>query len=338
MAKSKKDLNVLDLDLYSILDVPPEATESEIKKAYRKKALKCHPDKNPDDAKAAAEWEKLAKTLEVLIDATARAAYDRLLKARKAVELRNRTLDNKRRKIKEDLEAREAAVYEDVSESPADAAARLQQEIIRLREEGSEQLRREQDEMQKQLEKDNDINDEETPKLKVKWKAKKSDETNGGYNYGMLHKLFNKYGEVTTLLISTKKKGSAIVEYSSANSALNAVQLEQGLVSNPLQIMWLAGKPSSTVQPSTIDCELAVLTKLKEAQQRKREAETVANFEEETFKKRHDMTNSTSDANTSSFQKSNLNTAMDFENLAARNMRQAEERRKIIEEMERNDR
>ncbi len=44
---------VKDLDLYKLLEVNFEADEAAIRKAYRKKALKCHPDKNPDDPKAA---------------------------------------------------------------------------------------------------------------------------------------------------------------------------------------------------------------------------------------------------------------------------------------------
>ncbi|XP_033127729.1 dnaJ homolog subfamily C member 17-like [Anneissia japonica] len=348
MAKSKP-LNVSDLDLYLILEVLPNANDSEIKKAYRKKALKCHPDKNPDDAKAAAEWERLAKALEVLTDATARAAYDKLLKAKKAVELRNRALDNKRRKIKEDLEAREAAAaYEDYSESPVDAAVQLQQEIERLREEGSEQLKNEQDAIKKQLEEDANEGQEETPKLKIRWKAKKGDESNGGYNYELLKQLFNKYGDITTLLVSSKKKGSAIVEYRLPNNAMNAVELEHGLASNPLQITWLGGKPSFKPQPTTIDSELEVLTKLREAQQRKREAEDQKDFEAETLKRMREQqtpsfsTNEFCTSKPQDFifqnQTKNLSSEKDFENLAARSYRQAEERRKLIEDMEKNER
>lgn len=44
----------------------------QIKRAYRKKALKCHPDKNPDDPKAAETFNQLSKALEILCDKEAR--------------------------------------------------------------------------------------------------------------------------------------------------------------------------------------------------------------------------------------------------------------------------
>jgi curved DNA-binding protein CbpA len=40
---------VKDLDLYELLEVEPDADEKTLKTAYRKKALTCHPDKNPDN-------------------------------------------------------------------------------------------------------------------------------------------------------------------------------------------------------------------------------------------------------------------------------------------------
>uniref|UniRef100_A0A673C2V8 DnaJ (Hsp40) homolog, subfamily C, member 17 n=1 Tax=Sphaeramia orbicularis TaxID=375764 RepID=A0A673C2V8_9TELE len=73
-----------------------------IKKAYRQKALTCHPDKNPDNPKAVELFHQLSQALEVLTDAAARAAYDKICAAKKQAEERTRKLDDKRKKIKLD--------------------------------------------------------------------------------------------------------------------------------------------------------------------------------------------------------------------------------------------
>ena len=53
-------------DYYDILGVSKSASSSEIKKAYRKKAIEFHPDKNPDDKIAEANFKKAAEAYEVL--------------------------------------------------------------------------------------------------------------------------------------------------------------------------------------------------------------------------------------------------------------------------------
>ena len=64
-------------DYYEILGVAKSASDDEIKKAYRKLAIKYHPDKNPDDKKAEEKFKEAAEAYEVLSDADKKAQYDR---------------------------------------------------------------------------------------------------------------------------------------------------------------------------------------------------------------------------------------------------------------------
>ena len=64
-------------DYYEVLAVPRSATEEEVKRAYRKLAVKYHPDKNPDDPHAEEKFKELGEAYDVLMDADKRAAYDR---------------------------------------------------------------------------------------------------------------------------------------------------------------------------------------------------------------------------------------------------------------------
>lgn len=63
-------------DYYEILGVPKNATEPELKKAYRKLAMKYHPDRNPGDKTAEQSFKELNEAYSVLSDAKQRSAYD----------------------------------------------------------------------------------------------------------------------------------------------------------------------------------------------------------------------------------------------------------------------
>lgn len=190
------------------------------------------------------------------------AAYDRVRRAKKEAAARTQKLDEKRKKVKLDLEAREREAQSQENEEEEIRITRsLEEEIIRLREEGSRQLEEQQRLVREQIrlereqhsrgkQERNGAEGKITPKLKLRWKCRKEDETGGGYSKDVLLQILQKYGDVLNLLISSRKTGSAVVEFATVKAAEMAVKNEVGLLNNPLKISWLEGQPRS--QPSTV--------------------------------------------------------------------------------------
>ncbi|CAB1330836.1 unnamed protein product [Coregonus sp. 'balchen'] len=188
--KTAKDL--LQMDLYGLLGIESTATAKEIKKAYRQKALTCHPDKNPDNPKAADFFHQLSQALEE----EQRLIKKQIQRKREAQLLNTGTAD-----------------YTDTDS----AVGRHSKSNV-------------------------------TPKLKLKWKCKKEDDTNAGYSQYFIFSLLSKvgalnYGNVLNVLISSKKRGSAMVEFETVKAAELAYKNESGLTANPLKISWLEGQP-----------------------------------------------------------------------------------------------
>jgi len=280
---------VKSLDLYALLEVEPDADVKTIKKSYRKKALTCHPDKNPDNKQAVELFHQLSDALEVLSDEKTRAAYDNLLKARKAAELRIRKLDGKRRKLRDDLEERERNAKVEETISKVTEEEKLAKEIERLRKEGSRLLEEEQDLMKQQIREEQQrttgqgktpTNPSSHPKIKVKWDKKSSCQ----YSKDQLEKILSKYGNVTAIVMSEKKGGSALVEFDSITAAKMAVNIETGFPENKLKIKGLweevteqtsnQNTNSSTTNDNSTglnrDFESLVMRKLRQEEERKR--------------------------------------------------------------------
>lgn len=307
----------MKMDLYGILEVSPEATEKEIVKAYRRKALKCHPDKNPDNPKAAELFHELSKALQVLTDTSAKAAYDNVLRAKKLAEHRNRVLDSKRRKLKDDLEAREKK-SEHRKTDDTRAQQNLLAEIERLRREGSKLLEQEQAYMKEKMKNstnnddDSDSNELATPKIKIRWNIKKAD-IGGTYDEEDLHALFSRYGEISNIIMSGKKKGSAIIEFEYATPMLKLAENEKGTSTNQLTVTWLSGKP--LYKPAEKHPSPSVPSSAMEDHEPS--VDTGFNFNSATI--------------------GGTGNARDYESLVLMRMRQAEERKRLIEQMQKED-
>ena len=308
---------IKDLDLYLLLDISHEASEKDIKKAYRKKALKCHPDKNPDDPNAALLFHQLQEALAVLTDTAARKAYDNVLKARKANELRNRQLDEKRKRLKDQLEARESEAAKEVKQKIYDRKSdeeKLAAEIERVMKEGRKELEAEQERLQNLIQKEKknknetssksrNFETEASTKLKVRWKSiDKKQSSDNLYTVDSLKSIFSKYGDVNVVVISessTAVKGSALIEMAVRTSAEMASSMETGFEQAPLKVKLLESSvpsvPNIHMQASNENVNHAFSSQY-----------TASNFQ-------------------------------DHETLVLRKMRQAEERKKLEQEIREQD-
>ncbi|XP_033163657.1 dnaJ homolog subfamily C member 17 [Drosophila mauritiana] len=280
-----------DVNLYDLLGISLECDQNEIRKAYRKKALECHPDKNPDNPKAVERFHELSKALEILTDESARAAYDKVLKAKKAAELRTRQLDGKRQKLKLELEEREQAALHKLAKSrPYSTVTKsdeevLQEQIERLRREGSRLLEEEQRAMQEQFRRNHAEQkklqqqpvqfDSAQHRIKMKWKA----EPGQDYTQQELLKYLKKYGDVVALVVNSKRRGRAMVELATREACDMVLAYEKGDPAKPLHFEWVTPPAADKQTPksattgcsvSSTDYEDLVMRKLRQAEERKR--------------------------------------------------------------------
>lgn len=139
-----------DASLYVSLGIDPTAVDvvslsaREITRAYRKAALKYHPDKNPSDPLAAEKFSAVFIAYETLISPADRAKYDAAIRAVRQRTLRFEQLDQNRRRLKTDLDRREQAAAEAFAAGNLRGKKRdLNQETLRRMQREIERLRKE---------------------------------------------------------------------------------------------------------------------------------------------------------------------------------------------------
>ncbi|GAA6013990.1 hypothetical protein JCM10207_000198 [Rhodosporidiobolus poonsookiae] len=124
-----------DVDYYALIGVEPDATQQQIKTAYRKKSLAVHPDRNPDNPDAASLFHALNAAFTLLSSPTERAKLDAKLAAANARKARFAALDGKRKAMASELEERERAFKRSRGEQEGEKR-RKDAELERLKEEG----------------------------------------------------------------------------------------------------------------------------------------------------------------------------------------------------------
>ncbi|KXT05397.1 hypothetical protein AC578_10963 [Pseudocercospora eumusae] len=174
MADLKEEALNSSHDFYHILGIASSAQEPEIRRAYRKTALKYHPDKVGNDQAALDKFHLLSIAYEVLSDQDVRQLYDNARRAREEKKERDAAYEGRRRALKEELERRESAgagvagfkrKREEAQEEEAfkRELKRLAADGARRRKEREEMLRKEAQEEQE----DEQVHGEDTEKAEV---------------------------------------------------------------------------------------------------------------------------------------------------------------------------
>jgi DnaJ family protein C protein 17 len=271
MTTNSEKNQLLEMDLYKLLEVEETSTVEQIKKAYRKRALELHPDKNlGNKEEAERRFIQLGKAFEILADESARAAYDAVRRQKREKEKRDEQLDDKRRKLKQDLEAREKAAREKFEKQTehmkkSQEEERLQREVDRLRKEGSKLIEEEMSYINEQLRMEKKRNRDEGAtterkevkpaaanqghaRLKITWSKTACDQL----NEELIRHLFSKYGEIDILVMS--KKTSAIIEFKDYEGGLNSLNDEKNLQEKySISLKWLSGEKPGTETEITND-------------------------------------------------------------------------------------
>ena len=152
-----KNYAISDTDFYDLLDITFETSQKDIDRAWRKTALKYHPDKQSGNDPTAKEKFHLAQIgYDLLSDPTSKAIYDNARNARLQRKRQNELFEGRRRQMKDDLEARERGVKRSREE---DDEEKLEREIRRLAEDGKRRRKEREDALRRDMEREADAVD-----------------------------------------------------------------------------------------------------------------------------------------------------------------------------------
>ncbi len=144
-----------DTDFYDLLGVAFETSQKDIDRAWRRTALKYHPDKVGNDPVAKEKFHLAQIGYDLLSDPASKALYDNARSARLQRKRQNDLFEGRRRQMKDDLEARERGVKRPREEDEGDEE-KLQREIRRLAEDGKRRRKEREDALRKELQKESE--------------------------------------------------------------------------------------------------------------------------------------------------------------------------------------
>ncbi|OBZ84229.1 DnaJ subfamily C member 17 [Choanephora cucurbitarum] len=231
-----------EVDYYELLGLEITASADDIKKAYRKRALKVHPDKNPSPD-AAVLFHNLTQAQDLLLNPTKRSEYDQRHRARQERTKKKKEMDSKRREAQDELERREREAKR-VKTDQNQAKAQYEAELARLREEGAK--RRQEDWVTEPKETETELppETERDCALKFKWSSKHRLTENE------LHELLSTVANVDTVAFSQKKKRSALAIFKTVVDAYTVITKKDShpSLSKFDLIDWAAKKPPPLVE------------------------------------------------------------------------------------------
>lgn len=137
-------------DFYELLGITFENSQKDLDRAWRKTALKYHPDKVGNDPVAKERFHLAQIGYDLLSDPTAKALYDTTRAARLQKKRQNELFEGKRRQMKDDLEAREKGVKRARTEEEANEEE-LERQLRRLAEDGKRRRKEREELLRKEL-------------------------------------------------------------------------------------------------------------------------------------------------------------------------------------------
>lgn len=203
-------------DFYELLGVAPTCAEGELRSAWRKTALKYHPDKVGANQEALDKFHLLQIAYDVLSDSTARELYDNARRARVEKAQRESQYDARRKTMIDELEARESG-YLKRKRDEMDEDEKFQRELARLAADGKRRREARTEELRRAAEAERKKEEEESAQpvavqngpveemdRSIKFRFPKGDET-AHLDRDSVQELFSRFGKIEHTILRDKK-------------------------------------------------------------------------------------------------------------------------------------